>query len=386
MSIIGATPRREPPGPRANRMMPLKVMVVDDSITARTVHTRIIAGDDDMAVVAIAGTAEQAIHLLGEVRVDVILLDLDMPGIGGLDALPGIIAAARGARIMVVSSLTVDGAEQTIAALAQGAADTLPKPVPGAFDEGYRETLRMKVRALGDATGRSVPPSAAVPSAPRSGLRAGSGRRPQVLAIGASTGGIHALGQLFAGLPTRIGLPVLVTQHLPASFMPVFARQLQTFSGCDALVAEDDSELVPGRILVAPGDAHMTVWRQGETVRVRLDRSPAPSGCTPSVDPMFASLAEAYGADTLGVVLSGMGRDGTIGAAKIVAAGGALFAQDEASCAVWGMPRAVAEAGLASAILPPDQIAVRIAASLRAAAGPRTAAARKQNLTGAAWK
>lgn len=347
--------------------MPLKVMVVDDSITARTVHTRIVASDDDMSVVAIAGTAEQAIHLLGEVRVDVILLDLDMPGIGGLDALPGIIAAARGARIMVVSALTVDGAEQTLAALAQGAADTLLKPVAGTFNEAYRETLRGKIRALAGASARRARVSPTLPSSPIPALRTGSGRRPQVLAIGASTGGIHALGQLFGALPKRIALPILVTQHLPASFMPVFARQLETISGCEAFVAEDDAELVPGRILVAPGDAHLTVWRQSETVRIRLDRSPAPSGCTPSVDPMFASLAEVYGADTLGVVLSGMGRDGVIGAARIVAAGGALFAQDEASCAVWGMPRAVTEAGLASAILPPDQIALRIAASLRAA-------------------
>lgn len=338
-------------------------MVVDDSITARTVHSRIVAKDEGMAVVAIAGTAEQAIRLLGEVRVDVILLDLDMPGMGGLDGLPGLIAAARGARIMVVSALTIDGAEQTLAALALGAADTLPKPVAGAFDENYREILRAKVRALGNASA-SRRPAKPLPR-PTGRPRAGSGRQPRVLAIGASTGGIHALGQLFAGLPRRLGLPVLVTQHLPASFMPVFARQVQTIAGCEALVAEDDMEVAPGRILVAPGDAHLIVRAHGDKVRVKLDRSPAASGCTPSVDPMFASLAAVYGADALGVVLSGMGRDGAAGAAAIVAAGGAVFAQDEASCAVWGMPRAIAEAGLASAILPPDQIACRIAASLR---------------------
>ncbi|MEO5586186.1 MAG: chemotaxis-specific protein-glutamate methyltransferase CheB [Novosphingobium sp.] len=360
-------------------------MVVDDSITARTVHSRIVTGGDDMIVVAIAGTAEQAMHLLGSVRVDVILLDLEMPGIGGLDALPGIIAAARGARIMVVSSLTVDGAEQTVAALAQGAADTLPKPVAGTFNDLYCETLRAKIRALGCAsapragalaalTGYAAPDLHAAPNLSASpNLRAGSGRRPQALAIGASTGGIHALSQLFGALPKGIAVPILVTQHLPASFMPIFARQLQTVSGCDAIVGEDDTELVPGRIIIAPGDAHLTVRAHGGTVRIRLDRSPAPSGCTPSVDPMFASLAEVYGADTLGVVLSGMGRDGAAGAARIVAAGGALFAQDQASCAVWGMPRAIAEAGLASAILPPDQIALRIAASMRAAPA-RTAA------------
>lgn len=363
MTVGSASPRREPPG-RTPTKSPLKVMVVDDSITARTVHSRIVSGDEAMSVVAIAGSAEQAISLLETVRVDVILLDLDMPGVGGLDALPRIIKAARGARIMVVSSLTVDGAEQTLAALAQGAADTLPKPAAGAFNEAYRETLRKKVRALGRASARTGRPILPIPPArPRTQAH----RKPAALAIGASTGGIHALGRLFGALPKGLPLPILVTQHLPSSFMPVFARQLQTISGCEALVAEDDDELLPGRILVAPGDAHMTFWTHGSTARIRLDRQPVENGCMPSVDPMFAGIAEMFGADALGVVLSGMGRDGTAGAARIIAAGGAIFAQDEESSAVWGMPRAIAEAGLASAILPPDEIGCRITASLRSA-------------------
>lgn len=386
MPTGSARPRREAPGSaqpaRPTRIAPIKVMVVDDSITARMVHSRIVSSDDRMTVVAIAGTAEQAIDLLATVGVDVILLDLDMPGIGGLDAIPRIVKAAGGARIMVVSSLTVDGAEQTLAALALGAADTLPKPSAGTFNDAYRETLRAKIRALGGASAKR---GRAHVTAPRASVRTRSGRQPKVLAIGASTGGIHALGVLFAGLPHPLTLPILVTQHLPASFMPVLARQLETISGCEALVAEDDTELVPGRILVAPGDAHLTVRAHGDTVRIRLDRSAAASGCTPSVDPMFASLAEVYGADALGVVLSGMGRDGAAGAAAIVAAGGTVFAQDEASCAVWGMPRAVAEAGLASAILPPDQIAGRIATSLRASR-ERTPGSGTAALGAGAWK
>ncbi|MFT4025237.1 MAG: chemotaxis-specific protein-glutamate methyltransferase CheB [Novosphingobium sp.] len=376
MPISSARPRREPPGQAASARTPLKVMIVDDSITARTVHSRIVSADDEMAVAAIAGTAEQAIFLLGSIKVDVILLDLEMPGIGGLDALPRIIEAAKGARIMVVSALTVDGAEQTLAALSLGAADTLPKPVAGRFDQGYRDTLLAKVRALGRASLRIAPASAPAVRSPR--LRAGSGRKAAILGIGASTGGIHSLGQLFGALPRAPTVPILVTQHLPGSFMPVFARQLNVVSGCEALVAEDDMEVLPSRILIAPGDGHLTVRRHGARVLARIDRKPAASGCTPSVDPMFASLAEAFGADTLGVVLSGMGRDGAVGAGRIVEAGGAIFAQDEASCAVWGMPRAVAEAGLASAILPPDQIGSRIAASLQ---GPGSATSGRS----AAW-
>jgi two-component system chemotaxis response regulator CheB len=189
-----------------------------------------------------------------------------------------------------------------------------------------------------------------------------------VLAIGASTGGIHALGLLFGSLSRRLELPILVTQHLPASFMPVFARQLTVASGYEAHIAEDDAEVRPDRILIAPGDAHLTVRTKGSRVRAKLVQGRQPSGCTPSVDPMFASLADVYGPDALGVVLSGMGRDGVEGAAAMVAAGGTIVAQNEASCAVWGMPRAVVDAGLASAILPPDEIALRIAASLGAAA------------------
>jgi two-component system chemotaxis response regulator CheB len=182
----------------------------------------------------------------------------------------------------------------------------------------------------------------------------------QVLAIGASTGGIHALGGFFGHLPRQIGLPILVTQHLPRAFMSVFARQLGTASGRKAFVAEDGMELVADQILIAPGDAHLTVERWGRTGVVRLSRSPAASGCLPSVDPMLASLAPLYGSGAVAVILSGMGRDGAIGAARLVECGGSVLVQDEDSCAVWGMPRAALEAGLACAIMPPDKLAHRI--------------------------
>jgi two-component system chemotaxis response regulator CheB len=142
---------------------------------------------------------------------------------------------------------------------------------------------------------------------------------------------------------------------------------------CEALIASEDAEVLPGRILIAPGDAHLALRRQSDHLRVKLDRKPVASGCTPSVDTMFASLAAVFGGDAMGIVLSGMGRDGAEGARQIVTEGGAIFAQDEASCAVWGMPRAVAEAGLASAILPPGEIASRIAAAMRATGARRAA-------------
>jgi two-component system, chemotaxis family, protein-glutamate methylesterase/glutaminase len=360
-----ARARRNPPGPKKSARKPIRVMIVDDSITARTVHSRIVEGDPAMSVVAIAGTAEQAIALLGAVQVDVILLDLEMPGIGGLDALPKILEISRGGRVLVVSSQTQSGAEHTLSALSLGAADTMPKPSSGGFGNDYRGSLLEKVRALGSASPTHQPPLKAVPPGRRA---AGSTSKPKVLAIGASTGGIHALGLLFGSLSRRLDLPILVTQHLPGSFMPVFARQLTVASGYEASIADDDAEMLPGRILIAPGDAHLTVRMRGGRVRVRLDGAAQASGCTPSVDPMFSSVAEVFGSNTLGVVLSGMGRDGVEGARRIVDAGGTVLAQNEASCAVWGMPRAVADAGLAAAVLPPEEIAGRIAGSVGAAA------------------
>jgi two-component system chemotaxis response regulator CheB len=184
------------------------------------------------------------------------------------------------------------------------------------------------------------------------------------LAIGASTGGVHALAGLFGTLPKALGIPIFVTQHLPSAFMPYFARQLGAVSGRETLLAAEGMRAEPDRILIAPGDAHMAFKSQAGCLIVRLDLTRAASGCMPSVDPMFASLAQEVGDRALGVVLTGMGRDGAQGAARIVAAGGAILAQDEASSAVWGMPRAVAEAGLASAVLPPDEIGTLIGTSL----------------------
>lgn len=346
------------------RDAPVRVMVVDDSAIARAVFARIIRNEADLELAALASTAEEALDLLVAMRVDVILLDLEMPGMGGLDALPRMIAATPGVRIMVVSSLTVAGAEHTLAALSLGAADTFAKPQAGGFDAAYRERLLLKIRALGRTALRLTRPSIGTLE-PRPAIRPAAALAPRVLAIGASTGGIHALTQLLGTLPPRIGIPILVTQHLPESFMDALVRQLHVASGREAVLAHEAMPFTPDRILIARGDAHLTAVKRGTGVVVKLDRKPAASGCMPSVDPMFASLASAYDGQVLGIVLSGMGKDGTEGARTLVGAGGTILAQDEASCAVWGMPGSVARAGLASSILPPDQLAMRIAASVK---------------------
>jgi len=360
-----ARPRRQEETAGAlNRAV--RVMIVDDSITTRTVFSKLVEGDEDLALVAAARTAEEALDQLAKTPVDVILLDLEMPGMGGLRALPSMIKASGGAPILVVSSLTTDGAEQTLTALALGATDTFPKPVSGGFDTGYREMLLDRIRALG--CGKEKPKSRAAPVLRRPATRRpGAGGMPGALAIGASTGGIHALGALLRALPPRLNIPIFITQHLPAAFMSVFCRQLMIASGREAVIAEEGMTPMPDQIIIAPGNAHLVLRSSGGKLVTGLIHTAVSSGCLPSVDPMFASLAESLGNRVVGVVLSGMGRDGTEGAAQIVRAGGTIYAQDEATSAVWGMPRAIADAGLASGILPPDQIASRIAAVMSSA-------------------
>jgi len=339
-------------------------MIVDDSMVARAVLSRMIESDADFEIAAVAGTAEDAIDALHQVSVDVILLDLEMPGAGGLKSIPRIIAAAGGARIMIVSSLAEEGAEQTVAALALGAADTLPKPGTSRFNGRFSEILLRKLKALGHAdqhTAAAISPRKLELGA----LRTAPGNPIDILAIGASTGGIHALGTLFHHLPRRIGVPILVTQHLPTPFMSVFARQLGAVAQRETLVAENGMALLPDRIIVAPGDAHLTVDVVGGSTVVRLTTGPSSSGCLPSLDPMLATVGALFGKGALGVVLTGMGRDGVEGAGRMVACGGAVLAQDAASSAVYGMPRAVLDAGLACAVMPPDKLARRIASLAR---------------------
>jgi two-component system chemotaxis response regulator CheB len=341
----------------------IRLMIVDDSTVARAVLSRMVESDPAFEITAVAGTAEDAIEALGECRVDIVVLDLEMPGAGGLKSIPRIIAAAGGAKVMIVSSLADDGAEQTVAALALGAADTMPKPGIGRFNGKFSEILLGKLKALGYASVQPPPPIATT-GGTQTLLRAMPADPIDVLAIGASTGGIHALGALFHALPPRIGVPILVTQHLPIPFMTVFARQLGAVARREAVVAENGMELRPDRILVAPGDAHLTLEPGNAHTIVRLTQGRSSSGCMPSVDPMLASAGAIYGPGALGVVLTGMGRDGVEGASRLVACGGSILAQDETSCAVWGMPRAVLEAGLACAVLPPDKIARRIASRI----------------------
>ena len=343
----------------------VRVMIVDDSLTARTVLKRVIEQDARLQLSASANSAEQAIAMLDTVQVDVILLDLEMPGMGGLEGLPKILAKACDAQVLVVSSLTTEGAEATLAALSMGAADTLLKPGSGRFDSEYRANLLQRILELGCATRDESDKGFTIPERPARPARREP--TPRLVAIGASTGGIHALTRFLSHLPRDIDLPILVTQHLPASFFPVFARQLELASSRPASVVAN-GETRPGAIHIAPPDGHLTVTQSGSDLTAKIVRFTANSGCMPSVDPMLASIAETLGPTAVCVMLSGMGRDGLEGARLLAKQGGTILAQDPESSAVWGMPGAVARDGLAEAVLPPDRLAHRVASRLRAPA------------------
>jgi len=343
---------------------PIRVMIVDDSLTVRTVFSRVVESDPALQVAGTANSAEQAIDQLSRIDVDVILLDLEMPGMGGLEALPKILDTTKNPHVLVVSSLTEDGAEHTLAALSMGAADTLQKPLSGGFGKDYRAMLLDKIKALGQAE----PISDQADRSPITARSQGYSKRPEVIAIGASTGGIHALNIMLRALPQNFALPILVTQHLPASFTPVFARQLGIASARRTRIAGHGTPIRSGDILIASGDAHMEVQRGPDGFQTVLSTHPSRSGCLPSVDPMLDSLATASDGHALAVILSGMGNDGVSGAKSLVEKGGAVIVQDAETSAVWGMPGAVSKANLASAVLPPEKLAKAIVDRAGAAA------------------
>jgi len=337
---------------------PAQVLIVDDSVVARSVLGRMVEGTRRFRVAAAYSDVRAALDYLKNHSVDIILLDIEMPGIDGLTALPDMIAAGRGAKVLIVSSAAEQGAAVSVQALALGAADTLVKPGIGAFGGRFAEVLEERLSRLIETHTHHAQPAytAQVPHGPIA-----APDDFELVAIGASTGGIHALSQLLRAIPASFQVPILVTQHLPPSFMSYFATQLAVLGGRPCEVATDRMRIRPGRIIVAPGDAHMRVVRMSDGAAIRLTHEKASSGCMPSVDPMFESVAEVFGNRALGVVLSGMGRDGCEGAKDLIDCGARVLAQDRETSVVWGMPGAVANAGRASAVMPPDEIGRLIA-------------------------
>jgi two-component system chemotaxis response regulator CheB len=352
----------------------IRVLVVDDSPLARKVTVETLQQDPGIEVVGTAPNAELALRRVESLRPDVITMDLEMPGMGGLEGIRRIMRD-HPTPIIVLSASLRGRADATVQALELGAVSCLAKP--GGASSGRVSEIAVELTAAVYEAHQIRPEvltaghpftARAVGAGPAAGARGAELRRFQVVAIGASAGGPAALAEVLQGLPADFPAPVLVAQHMPAGFMGAFARRLDGLCRVRVLEAEEGRALAPGEVLLAPGGMHLTVARRDPLrVQARLDRSEAVNGHRPSVDVLASSVAACYGAQALGVILTGMGRDGAQGFARLRRQGGRVLAQDEASSAIFGMNRAVIENGDADEVLPLGDIAARLVALCPAA-------------------
>ncbi len=343
---------------------PARVMICDDSAVIRAALARMLEADPAIRVVARVANGQLAVGELRRQAVDVVVLDIEMPVMDGMTALPLLLRADPGIRVVMASTLTTRGGDIAIRALRLGAADYVPKPDTAAIaDDTFRRELVAKVKGLARLRRRAPLPARA--SAPPM-LRPAPRAVPRLVAVGSSTGGPQALFTLVAALGSGVRLPVVLTQHMPATFMPILAEHITRLGGMPCAEAQDGELLRPGRIYLAPGDRHLLVRKGGAALHARLSAEPPENFCRPSVDPMLRSAAEACDGRVLAVMLTGMGHDGLAGTRQLVDAGGGAIAQDEATSVVWGMPGAVAQAGLCHAVLPLPRIGPRILEILRA--------------------
>jgi two-component system, chemotaxis family, protein-glutamate methylesterase/glutaminase len=331
---------------------PIRVMLVDDSVVARSIFARVLGKHEQIEIVCEAEDSEIALAHLDDKDVDIILLDIEMPKRSGLEALPDIQAKANGARILVVSAFAEENGPAAIQALSLGACDTLAKPGRSGFSGRFSEILIDKVVRLGrSARGRSDAAYAAKLAVEYQQIV-----RPSCIAIGSSTGGIPPIYEIIRNIDPALECPIFITQHLPEAFMTFFARQLDGLTTRTVKVAEPGETVKNNHIYIAPGDAHLVCRRERKGVVLEHLAHYSGSRYCPSVDAMFQSLAKVYGAGSMGIILSGMGNDGSAGARCVADAGGSVLVQDVDSSVVWGMPGAAAREGVATAILTPQQM------------------------------
>ena len=384
--------------PQALETGAVRVMLVDDSAIVRGLLSRILDADPDIHVVASVQDGEKALAAVKRDAIDVVVLDIEMPVMDGLTALPKLIAAKPGIAVIMASTLTRRNAEVSLKALQAGAADYVAKPSShGGMSnaDDFKRELVAKVKALGRTGARRPGParprsgvtpdrprSGVTPNRPRSGVTpaqprsgatparpaaaptvrpvpraGGSTIPPKAIAVGSSTGGPQALLKLFGDLGGGLAQPIFVTQHMPRTFTALLAENVQRNTAFTAGEGRDGEVARGGHVYIAPGDYHMEITGMPNEPVIRTNQNPPENFCRPAVDPMLRSLTKVYGGGLLVIVLTGMGSDGKNGCEDVVAAGGSVIAQDEDSSVVWGMPGAVSNAGLCSAVLPLTEIA-----------------------------
>ena len=343
----------------------INVMVVDDSAVVRGLISREIDAEHDLSVVASASNGEMALVELRRHPVDVIVLDIEMPVMDGMTALPLLLTERPGVKVLIASTLTRRNGELSLRALQLGASDYLAKPEAGqtlVTAEDFKRELVRKIRGLGVVPSGAPDTAKPASKSPFALARAAPAPiRPEVIAIGGSTGGPPVLVRLFEELRGKVRQPILLTQHMPPTFTALMAEQLSRAGGRPCAEGQDGEPILPGHAYVAPGGWHMTASHENGRRVIRLNQEPPENFCRPAVDPMFRSLAEAYGPKVLALVLTGMGSDGAKGCEAISRAGGRFAVQDEATSAVWGMPGAAARTGLAEQVLPLHQLSAFIA-------------------------
>jgi two-component system chemotaxis response regulator CheB len=350
----------------ASTIEPIRVMVVDDSAVIRGFIVRTLEADPEIEVVASCANGAIALQQLAKAAPDVVILDIEMPVMDGLTALPKLLAADPGLKVVMASTLTQRNAEVSLKALTLGASDYLPKPSAASPSNArdFHHQLREKIRVLGWLRRKQQPmvkaPVVAAPPAPT--LRKQQAHLPpKLLVIGSSTGGPQALTEVLTALPASFSAPILIAQHMPPTFTAVLAQHLSRSIGRPCSEAKADEPVVERIVRVAPGGCHMEIALGERGLKLRLSDAPPENFCKPSVNPLFRTAAKVAGAGTVAVMLTGMGADGLEGARDVAAAGGTLIAQDEATSVVWGMPGAVATAGLCNDVLPLKSIAPHLA-------------------------
>lgn len=344
-------------------MQTIRVLIVDDAVMVRSRLSKILSTDPEIEVAGVAATGQIALAKLARLNPDVVILDMEMPDLDGLQILSHIRQKDVHLPVIMFSAMTTKGAIATLDALNLGASDYVTKPSHleniDNVTQYLQDTLIPKIKALSK---KNVQPGASASSIfsgsahPTHFRITQSQARVEVVAIGVSTGGPNALASLLSELPPNFPVPVLIVQHMPPMFTQLLAERLTTKCSLPVREAIAGATVCPGTVWIAPGNYHLSVKQSQSVVQLVNEQSPPRNSCRPSVDVLFESVAQVYGERALGVILTGMGQDGLRGCQQIRNYNGQILAQDEASSVVWGMPGFVVNAGLADAVLPLDQI------------------------------